>query len=101
MEIWNWFIYFNWSQFAFQITPLKLLMNLLFWKVSFFLLDFSILSTHLLRRERTESFAKLSASTSSIIPSVGCNAPLSTGMAQLDPEARAVVFWARSGFTPV
>ncbi|CAN8201660.1 unnamed protein product [Coccothraustes coccothraustes] len=52
-----------------------------------FVHDFSILCINLLRRERTESFAKLSVSISSVIPS----APLSTGMAQLDPEARAVV----------
>lgn len=58
-----------------------------------FLLDFSVLRNHRLGRERTESFAKLSVSTFSVIPSVACCAPLSTGAAQLDPEARAVLFW--------
>lgn len=66
-----------------------------------FLLDFSILCNHLFRRERTESFAKISALTSSVILSVACNGPLRTGMAQLDPEACAVVFLARFGFTHV
>uniref|UniRef100_A0A8C9KVL5 Transcription factor CBF/NF-Y/archaeal histone domain-containing protein n=1 Tax=Serinus canaria TaxID=9135 RepID=A0A8C9KVL5_SERCA len=38
-----------------------------------FLLDFSISCNNLLRRERTESFPKLSVSTSSVIPCVACS----------------------------
>lgn len=72
MQIWSWFIYVNLFSICFSDNAIEAIDEFAFLEGEF-LLDFGILCNHLLRRERTESFAKLSTSTSSVMPSVDCS----------------------------